>query len=83
MILLPFHVAAGIIAVVAGFVALYVLKGGRLHRKSGMIFVSAMLVMSQWRRDGGRRRGVGAQHHRGTGDGLSGDHGARHRAAAF
>jgi uncharacterized membrane protein len=46
MILLPFHVAAGITAVVAGFVALYVLKGGRLHRKSGMIFVSAMLVMS-------------------------------------
>lgn len=46
MILLPFHVAAGIIAVVSGFVALYVLKGDRLHRKSGMIFVSAMLVMS-------------------------------------
>jgi hypothetical protein len=46
MILLPFHVIAGIMAVVAGFVALYVLKGGRLHRKSGMIFVGAMLVMS-------------------------------------
>jgi uncharacterized membrane protein len=46
MILLPFHVAAGIIAIVTGFVALYVLKGGRLHRKSGMIFAGAMLVMS-------------------------------------
>ena len=44
--LVPFHVTAGVIAIVAGFVALYVLKGGRLHRRSGMIFVYAMLVMS-------------------------------------
>ena len=46
MILVPFHVTAGVIAVVAGFVALYVLKGGPLHRRSGTIFVYAMLVMS-------------------------------------
>jgi len=32
--------------VVAGFVALYVLKGGALHRRSGMVFVYAMLVMA-------------------------------------
>jgi len=46
MILVPFHVTAGVIAVVAGFVALYVLKGGTLHRRSGTIFVYAMLLMS-------------------------------------
>ena len=46
MVLLPFHVAAGVMAVVAGFVALFVLKGGNLHRRSGTIFVHAMLVLS-------------------------------------
>ena len=30
----------------SGFVALYAVKGGTLHRKSGMVFVCAMLVMS-------------------------------------
>ena len=30
----------------SGFVALYAFKGGTLHRKSGMIFAYAMLVMS-------------------------------------
>jgi hypothetical protein len=44
--LVPFHVTAAVIAIVAGFVALYVRKGGRLHRRSGTIFVFAMLVMS-------------------------------------
>ena len=46
MMLVPFHVTAGAIAVVAGFVALFVLKGGSLHRRSGTIFVYAMLVMA-------------------------------------
>jgi uncharacterized membrane protein len=46
MRLVPFHVTAGVIAIVAGFVALYVLKGRKLHRRSGTIFVYAMLVMS-------------------------------------
>ncbi len=46
MVLVPFHVTAGVIAVVTGFVALLVLKGGTLHRRSGMIFVYAMLVMA-------------------------------------
>ena len=44
--LIPVHVAAGTIAIVTGFVALYALKGGRLHRRSGMAFVFTMLVMS-------------------------------------
>ena len=40
------HIAAGATALVAGAVALYSLKGAKLHRKSGMIFVLTMLVMS-------------------------------------
>ncbi len=40
------HIVAGLIALAAGAVALYGLKGAKLHRKSGMIFVLAMLVMS-------------------------------------
>jgi hypothetical protein len=46
MSLLPFHVTAGVIAVIAGFVALYAGKGRTLHRRSGTAFVYAMLFMS-------------------------------------
>lgn len=40
------HVMAGLTALVTGAVALSALKGGRLHRRSGILFVYAMLVMS-------------------------------------
>ena len=40
------HIAAGTLAIVSGFVALYAAKGARLHRKSGMVFVYSMLTMS-------------------------------------
>lgn len=40
------HIAAGSIALVAGAGALYGVKGGKLHCKSGMLFVWAMLIMS-------------------------------------
>ena len=43
--LLPIHVAAGAIALLLGAIALSVKKGGPLHRRSGMLFVYAMLVM--------------------------------------
>jgi hypothetical protein len=43
--LLPIHVAAGALAVVLGFAALLVKKGGAVHRRSGLLFVYAMLVM--------------------------------------
>src|SRR5215212_9257882 len=43
--LLPIHIAAGGLAIVLGAVALVVKKGGTLHRRSGMLFVYAMLVM--------------------------------------
>lgn len=40
------HIATGSIALAAGAVALYGVKGAKLHRKSGMLFVLAMLLMS-------------------------------------
>jgi uncharacterized membrane protein len=44
-VLLPIHIAAGMLAIVLGAVALIVKKGGTVHRRSGMLFVYAMLVM--------------------------------------
>ncbi len=44
-VLLPIHVAAGGLALVLGAVALSVKKGGTIHRRSGLLFVFAMLVM--------------------------------------
>ena len=46
MVLLPIHILAGLTGIVSGFIALYALKGGKLHRKGGMIFVYAMLVVA-------------------------------------
>ena len=43
--LLPIHIAAGGLAIIFGFGALFVRKGGTIHRRSGMLFVYAMLVM--------------------------------------
>jgi hypothetical protein len=43
--LLPIHIAAGGLAIVLGGVALLASKGGTLHRRSGLLFVNAMLVM--------------------------------------
>jgi hypothetical protein len=43
--LLPIHIAAGGLAIVLGAVALSVKKGGTIHRRSGLLFVYAMLVM--------------------------------------
>ena len=45
MLTLPVHVLAGAVGLLTGFIALFVVKGGRLHRRSGMIFVYAMVVM--------------------------------------
>src|SRR5882762_7104336 len=43
--LLPIHIAAGGLAIVLGAVALSAKKGGTIHRRSGLLFVGAMLVM--------------------------------------
>lgn len=46
MTFMPVHIVAGSLALAAGAVALYVSKGGKLHRQSGMIFLWAMLAMT-------------------------------------
>jgi hypothetical protein len=43
--LLPIHIAAGGLAIVLGAVALLAKKGGTIHRRAGLLFVYAMLVM--------------------------------------
>ena len=43
--LLSIHVVAGGLALLLGAVALIVRKGGTIHRRSGMLFVYAMVVM--------------------------------------
>lgn len=40
------HIIAGVTGLISGAVALSALKGAKLHRQSGMLFVYAMLVMS-------------------------------------
>jgi len=40
------HVLGGTISLVSGFLAIAVAKGSRLHRRAGMVFVVAMIVMS-------------------------------------
>ncbi|AHG92349.1 hypothetical protein J421_4814 (plasmid) [Gemmatirosa kalamazoonensis] len=40
------HVTAGMVAIVTGYVALYAAKGAGLHRRSGTLFVYAMLAMA-------------------------------------
>lgn len=42
--MLAVHILAGSLALAFGFVALYAAKGARVHRKSGMMFVYAMLT---------------------------------------
>lgn len=42
---LAVHFVAGLVSIVAGGIALSAAKGGRLHRQSGMVFTSAMVVL--------------------------------------
>src|SRR5262245_18730172 len=44
--ILPVHVLGGVLGLVFGYSALSSAKGAALHRKSGMLFVFAMLTMS-------------------------------------
>ncbi len=46
MTLLPIHIIAGIIGLVSGAITLSARKGAKLHRKSGMVFVYAMMVVA-------------------------------------
>jgi hypothetical protein len=40
------HIIAGLVSIVAGFIALYSAKGRARHRQSGVVFAYAMLVMT-------------------------------------
>jgi uncharacterized membrane protein len=40
------HMLAGLAAITAGFVALLARKGEAIHRKSGIVFVTAMVIMA-------------------------------------
>ena len=44
-IFLPMHVSAGGLAIVLGTLALLAKKGGTIHRRTGLLFVYAILVM--------------------------------------
>ena len=44
--LLVVHIVAGSIGLGSGFLALYTAKGGRTHRRAGIVFVVSMLVMA-------------------------------------
>jgi uncharacterized membrane protein len=46
MTLLPIHIIAGLLGLTSGAIALSVRKGANLHRKSGLIFAYAMLVVA-------------------------------------
>ena len=43
--LLQLHILAGGLAIITGGTALAATKGGVLHRKTGVVFVYAMLIM--------------------------------------
>ena len=45
IMLLPVHIVAGGLAIILGFIALAASKGATLHRRSGLLFVYAMLTM--------------------------------------
>lgn len=45
-ILLPVHIVAGTVGIITGTIALFTLKGGMRHRRSGLAFVVAMSVMA-------------------------------------
>ena len=44
--ILPVHILGGMFALLFGYTALYATKGATLHRKSGLGFVIAMIIMS-------------------------------------
>jgi len=44
--IVPVHVLAGLLALLFGYVALAATKGAELHRRTGRLFVGAMLTMS-------------------------------------
>jgi hypothetical protein len=46
MTVMTLHIIAGSLGLLSGFLALSVMKGAKLHRKSGTLFVYAMITMA-------------------------------------
>lgn len=46
MTLLPIHIIAGTIGIISGFISVFAVKGMKVHRKSGIVFVYSMLVLA-------------------------------------
>ena len=46
MTLLPIHIISGIIGIISGFIAVFAVKGMKVHRKSGIVFVYSMVVLA-------------------------------------
>jgi len=46
MTALAVHIIAGGLGIIFGFIALYAVKGAKLHRKSGMLFVYTLTTMA-------------------------------------
>ena len=44
-LLMPIHIAGGSIAIITGYIAVFTGKGNNVHRKNGMWFVVAMIVL--------------------------------------
>jgi hypothetical protein len=44
--MLAIHILAGVLSILAGMLALFATKGSIVHRRSGLVFVLAMLVMT-------------------------------------
>lgn len=44
--ILPVHIAAGSVGIITGTIALFAMKGGMTHRRSGAAFIVAMTIMA-------------------------------------
>ncbi len=79
------HILAGTLGLIAGYVALYSAKGAALHRKSGMVFVYAMLFMAVFGMTIAvvARQGAGHQRPRRNDHVVPGDHGADNSATPW
>src|SRR5688500_182689 len=45
MNLLPIHIIAGVMAIISGFIAVFVIKGMWLHRRAGIVFVYSLVIL--------------------------------------
>jgi hypothetical protein len=46
MMVLSLHIISGLLGLISGFIAVFSVKGMKLHRRSGMVFVYSMLTLA-------------------------------------